>query len=105
MFVHRKRVTKRMPWRDEIGAEPWRQDYYQLVENYRPKGTKTPRQRVVLHLGRNATVDEALERWPADIRQLRSRATRDGDETARLSADALAEKLARLRELRQEGKA
>ena len=103
--VGKKRVAKGMRGRERTGAEPGQQECYHPVENYGRAGKKTRRQRVVLHHGRCATVDDALELWPADIRRLRAQATRGRDETARLSADALAEKLARLRELRQEGKA
>jgi hypothetical protein len=45
--------------------------YYQLVENYRPEGSNTPRQRVLLHLGRYDTVEAALKGWPLEIRRLR----------------------------------
>jgi hypothetical protein len=45
--------------------------YYQLVENYRPEGSNTPRQRVLLHLGRYDTVEAALKGWPREIRSLR----------------------------------
>ena len=45
--------------------------YYQLVENYRPEGSKTPRQRVLLHLGRCDTIEAALKGWPREIRSLR----------------------------------
>jgi hypothetical protein len=46
-------------------------EYYQLVENYRPEGSKTPRQRFLLHLGRYDTVEAALKGWPREIRRLR----------------------------------
>jgi hypothetical protein len=45
--------------------------YYQLVENYRPEESNTPRQRVLLHLGRYDTVEAALKGWPREIRGLR----------------------------------
>lgn len=45
--------------------------YYQLVENYRPEGSKTPRQRVLLHLGHYDTIEAALKGWPREIRRLR----------------------------------
>ena len=45
--------------------------YYQLVENYRLEGSKTPRQRVLLHLGPYDTVKGALKAWPRDVRGLR----------------------------------
>jgi hypothetical protein len=105
VFVRKKRVTKNMAWRDKEGVEPWRGDYYQLVESYRSEDSKTPRQRVVLHLGPHATVDETLKGWPREIRRLRSETTRTGNDKARAAADRIAEKLAQLRSLRDEGKA
>lgn len=51
--------------------------YYQLVESYRPEGSKTPRQRVLIHLGRYDTVEAALEGLPKDIRKLRRQASKD----------------------------
>lgn len=69
-------------------------EYYQLVESRRVDGK--PRQKVLVHLGNHATVDEALKKWPREIRRLR----RHGNEKA---ADALKEKLSRLRKLRVEG--
>jgi hypothetical protein len=50
-------------------------NYYQLVENYRLEGSKTPRRRVLLHLGRYDTIEAALKGWPREIRCLR----RDAD--------------------------
>jgi hypothetical protein len=47
-------------------------EYYQLVENYRPKGGGIPRQRVLLHLGNHDTVRSALEGWSREIERLRS---------------------------------
>ena len=45
--------------------------YYQLLENYRLEESHTPRQRVLLHLGRYDTVEAALKGWPREIRNLR----------------------------------
>ena len=81
-FVRRKRVD---------GGE-----YYQLVESRRVDGK--PRQKVLVHLGHHQKVDDALKRWPREVGRLR----RAGHEEA---ADALKAKLARLRELRAEGRA
>src|SRR3982750_3322166 len=53
--------------------------YYQLVENYRPEGSNTPRQRVLLHLGRFDTVEAALKGWPLEIRRLRRDAAKIRD--------------------------
>jgi hypothetical protein len=39
-------------------------NYYQLVDNYRLEGSKTPRRRILLHLGRYDTVEGALKGWP-----------------------------------------
>ena len=69
-------------------------EYYQLVESRRVDGK--PRQKVLMHLGTHATVDEALKRWPREVGGLRRRGNDD-------SADALKEKLDRLRKLRAEG--
>ena len=66
-------------------------EYYQLVESRRVDGK--PRQKVLMHLGHHATVDEALKRWPREVGGLR----RSGNDDA---ADALKEKLDRLRKLR-----
>jgi hypothetical protein len=71
-------------------------DYHQLVESLRVNGK--PRQRVVLHLGGHATVDEALKVWPEEIASMQ----RQRNEK---SAGVLRSKLDRLRELRSEGKA
>ncbi len=63
-------------------------DYYQLVESRRVDGK--PRQRVLMHLGRNATVEQALKWWPKDIGLLKRRGYKE-------AACELAEKLGRLR--------
>jgi hypothetical protein len=102
--------------------------YYQLVENYRSEGSNTPRQRVLLHLGRYDTVEAALKGWPREIRNLRRDAAkireryenatrRDGSadavpghvrgllrtvSTMENRADALETPLVRLRELVRE---
>ena len=44
-------------------------DYHQLVENRRVGGKV--RQRMVLHLGEHATVDDAIKRWPRKVSRLR----------------------------------
>ena len=53
------------------------QTYFQLVESKRVNGK--PRQRVIMHLGKEPTVDEALESWPKEIKYLRRRAKERGD--------------------------
>ncbi len=68
--------------------------FYQLVESRRVGGL--PRQRVVMHLGSHATVDEAIEGWPREITGLR----RGGHTEA---ADALGAKLDRLKALKAGG--
>ncbi len=68
--------------------------YYQLVESRRADGQ--PRQKVVMHLGSPATVDEALKSWPREITSLK----RSGYPEA---ADELRAKLDRLKGLRAEG--
>jgi len=50
-------------------------EYYQLVESRRVEGQ--PRQRVLVHLGKHPTVDEALREWPKEIRFLRGRAAKE----------------------------
>ena len=55
-----------------------------------------PRQKVLMHLGQHASVEEALKRWPREVGGLRRRCK---DE----AAGALKEKLDRLRKLRAEG--
>jgi len=100
------------------------QTYYQLVESKRVKGK--PRQRVIMHLSQEPTVDAALENWPKEIKDLRRQAKKDSDhyekqpewvkneryfkkkfrdptESARIKADALAARLKKLRNLRKNG--
>jgi len=101
MFVRKKRVIREVKYTDRRWVS---RDYYQLVENYREKGVKTPRQRVLMHLGTHPTVDDALKAWPKEIRRLRRLAPRAGDDSAREAANALREKLDKLRRLREEGK-
>jgi hypothetical protein len=79
-FVRKKRVDGR--------------EYFQVVESRRVDGK--PRQTVLVHLGHCATVDEALRAWPRNVGVLR----RAGHDDA---ADALKEKLDRLRKLREDG--
>ena len=98
-------------------------EYYQLVESQRVEGE--PRQRVLVHLGRHATVDDALHEWPKEIERLRHfarEARRLGEfsresgfpdawarentrqaESAEKRADELEQKLRKLRELRTRG--
>ncbi len=68
--------------------------FYQLVESRRVDGL--PRQRVVMHLGSHATVDEAIKGWPREITRLR----RGGYPEA---ADGLRAKLDRLKALKAGG--
>ena len=51
-----------------------RNDYLQIVENYRD-GDRV-RQRLVLYVGRYDSIDEALHRMPAELRNWRARRTR-----------------------------
>jgi hypothetical protein len=44
-------------------------EYYQVVEGYREDGKV--KQRVLAHLGRHATIDEALEHLPSSIERRR----------------------------------
>ena len=100
------------------------QTYHQLVESKRVNGK--PRQRVIMHLSKEPTVDAALENWPKEIARLRRRAKKDGDhyenlptwlkddryfkekyrdraDTARMQAEALKAKFKKLRNLRKNG--
>jgi hypothetical protein len=47
-------------------------EYYQVVESRRVEGE--PRQKVLIHLGVHPTVDEALKKWPREIKRLRRHA-------------------------------
>src|SRR5215207_1424328 len=101
-----------------------RYEYYQLVESHRVNGK--PRQRVILHLSKEPTVDAALENWPKEIKYLRRRAKKHGDhyenlpeeskdqryfkknfkdiaDSTAMQADALQARLNKLRGLRKNG--
>jgi hypothetical protein len=54
--------------------ESRRNDYLQIVENYRD-GDRV-RQRLVLYVGRYDSIDDALHRMRRDLRNWRSRRTR-----------------------------
>jgi predicted nucleic acid-binding Zn-ribbon protein len=94
-------------------------EYYQVVESRRVEGE--PRQKVLVHLGRQSTVDDALKQWPREIKRLRRHAQEDRDMVPRGSetrpayrdmlkraaswekrADDLESNLKKLRELRKE---
>jgi hypothetical protein len=100
-------------------------EYHQLVEN-RWMDVKQ-RQRVLLHLGRYATVEYALEGWPKEVEGLRRFASQQWDKADRLKkeersfertletllerarkaeklADEIAAKLKKLHDLRAQGK-
>jgi hypothetical protein len=110
-FVRRKRVG------------PY--EYHQLVENRWIEGK--PRQRVLLHLGRYASVEAALEGWPKEVQGLRRFASQQWDKADRLKkeersfertldillerarkaeklADETAAKLKKLHDLKDQGK-
>ena len=98
-------------------------EYYQLVQSRRVRGQ--PRQKVLLHLGRHGSVEEALSGWPREIRRLRAVARKDRERleslpepeksagwakeiarrahTAERRADALEGHLKELRDLKKEG--
>jgi len=100
-------------------------EYYQLVESRRIDGK--PRQKVLVHLGRHPTVDEALKEWPKEARHLRRVAAKErktaeslGEgatdtglyrdsmrraDSADKRADALEANLEKLKELRNQGRA
>lgn len=80
-FVRKKRVKGK--------------EYYQLVESRRVEGK--PRQKVLMHLGQHASVDEALEEWPYEIRRLRRRATTQRKAAADLPEGSRARRAARRR--------
>ena len=95
--------------------------YHQLVESRRIEGE--PRQKVLVHLGKHPTVDDALEAWPGEIERLRrlARERRDGvpkdrertpkkalailkrADSADKRADALETNVKKLRDLRKRG--
>lgn len=70
-------------------------DYYQLVRSRQVEG-KT-RQELLLHLGKNETVDAAEAVWSEELAAL------ECDPAANGKKDRLASKLQRLRELRAAG--
>lgn len=75
------------------------QTYYQLVESYRPKGSKTPYQRVLRYLGKNATIEEALDDYQRKAYEERSLA-RDHWERYERSGAARSLRIAQNREKR-----
>src|SRR4051812_13741600 len=98
-------------------------EYYQLVESHRVEGE--PRQRVLVHLSKHATVDDALHEWPKEIERLRhfalearalgkfsresgfsevwARENTRRAASAEKRADELEENLKKLRDLRKRG--
>ena len=70
-------------------------EYHQLVESRRVNGE--PRQTVLVHLGKHATADDALEAWPTEIRRLRRLATRQRKAAAELPEGSPARRAARRR--------
>lgn len=95
-------------------------EYYHLVESHRVDGK--PRQKVLVYLDGHPTVDEALKKWPREIKRLRRDAEKEREsaeswpETSRRYRDkiqraASSEKrasnlevnLKKLRELRKQG--
>ena len=95
-------------------------EYYQLVESRRIDGK--PRQKVLVHLDGHPTVDDALRKWPREIKRLKrdaakeresaeswpttSRHYRDRVQRAASSekrASNLEENLRKLRNLRKQG--
>jgi hypothetical protein len=95
-------------------------EYYQLVESRRVDGK--PRQKVLVHLGRHPSVDDALREWSEAISRLQgyaseerrsasaqpesSRAHHDAvrrAENAERRADELKTNLQKLRDLRAQG--
>jgi ribosomal protein L15E len=57
-------------------------EYYQLVESVRIDGK--PRQKVLIHLDGHPTVEDALKKWPREIRKLKHDAARERESAARL---------------------
>ena len=70
--------------------------FYQLVESRRIDGQ--PRQKVLLHLGRYATVEEALKQWPREIKKLRRDAERYGGDPSLATKEHLRKAASRERE-------
>jgi hypothetical protein len=52
-------------------------EYYQVVESRRVDGE--PRQKVLIHLGGHSTADDALKKWPREIKRLRRRTQEERD--------------------------
>ena len=79
-------------------------EYYQLVETQRVEGKR--RQRMLVHLGRYPSVDEALENWPMRIELSRRSLSRYPKKVQPIRERRIAseeERLATLRRLRQQG--
>ncbi len=83
--------------------------YHQVVESYRPEGSKTPRQKVLLYLGKHPTIDSALARCQEEIdsergqeRSLRERHARGERHLYLCTTLEVAEKHARKAELAEE---
>lgn len=69
--------------------------YYQLVENRKVDGSA--RQKVLVHLGKHQTVEDALDAWSRELNQIQRDPTANGEK------DKLSAKIERLRELRAAG--
>jgi hypothetical protein len=79
-------------------------EYYQLVETQTIEGKR--RQKMLVHLGRYPSVDEALEKWPMRIelsRRSLSRYPKKVQPRRERRIDAEEERLATLRRLREQG--
>jgi hypothetical protein len=79
-------------------------EYYQLVETQRVDGKR--RQKMLVHLGRYPSVDEALENLPMRIelsRRALSRYPKKVQPSRERRIDAEEERLATLRRLREQG--
>lgn len=79
-------------------------EYYQLVETITVEGKR--RQKMLVHLGRYQSVEEALNKWPMRIESARRALSRYPKKLRprrerRISAEE--ERLATLRRLREEG--
>jgi hypothetical protein len=79
-------------------------EYYQLVETQRVEGKRC--QKMLVHLGRYPSVDEALKKWPMRIKLARralSRYPKKLQPRRERRIDAEEERLATLRRLREQG--
>ena len=56
--------------------------YYQVVQSRRVDGK--PRQKVLIHLGGHPTVEDALKKWPREIKRLKHDAARERESAASL---------------------